>query len=127
MVPEQMPASRLTIAELAAAAGVSIMTVPRVLNNRPDIAPTTCARVERLIVETGFVRSRAGRVAAALLLQLIAGEDVASTRVELAASLIIRDSCSPPATGAADGEARRAPRVADHPQGIIIMMKGERI
>ena len=52
---------RLTITELAAAARVSPMTVSRVLNGRPDVAPATRKRVERLIAEHGFVRNRAAR------------------------------------------------------------------
>ncbi len=52
---------RLKIAELAAAAGVSIPTVSKVLNHRPDVAPTTRERIERIIAETGYVHSRATR------------------------------------------------------------------
>src|SRR6266851_846617 len=47
-----------TIAEIAARAGVSIPTVSRVLNNRPDVAPETRERVELIIKESGFVQSR---------------------------------------------------------------------
>ncbi|HXR66864.1 MAG TPA: LacI family DNA-binding transcriptional regulator [Ktedonobacteraceae bacterium] len=47
-----------TIAEIAARAGVSIPTVSRVLNNRPDVAPETRERVELIIKESGFVHSR---------------------------------------------------------------------
>lgn len=49
---------RSTIAEIATQAGVSIPTVSRVLNNRPDVAPATRERVEQVIRECGFVRSR---------------------------------------------------------------------
>jgi LacI family transcriptional regulator len=49
---------RNTIAEIAARAGVSIPTVSRVLNNRPDVAAETRERVERIIKESGFIRSR---------------------------------------------------------------------
>lgn len=49
---------RSTIAEIAARAGVSIPTVSRVLNNRPDVAPETRKRVEKAIEESGFIRSR---------------------------------------------------------------------
>ncbi|MBO0792942.1 MAG: LacI family DNA-binding transcriptional regulator, partial [Ktedonobacteraceae bacterium] len=53
------PASkRSTIAEIAAKAGVSIPTVSRVLNNRPDVAPGTRKRVEQVIAECGFIHSR---------------------------------------------------------------------
>lgn len=54
----QSSSKRNTIAEIAARAGVSIPTVSRVLNNRPDVAPETRRRVERVIEESGFIRSR---------------------------------------------------------------------
>jgi LacI family transcriptional regulator len=50
-----------TIAEIAALAGVSIPTVSRVLNGRPDVAPATRARVEQIIKERGYVRSSAAK------------------------------------------------------------------
>jgi LacI family transcriptional regulator len=40
---------------------VSPMTVSRVLNKRPDVAPKTRERVERIIAESGFVPSRSAR------------------------------------------------------------------
>ena len=52
------PSKSHTIAEIAARAGVSIQTVSRVLNNRPDVAPGTRERVEQIIQESGFVHSR---------------------------------------------------------------------
>ncbi len=45
---------RLTIREVAEAAGVSTQTVSRVLNNRPDVAPDTYDRIQRIIAETGY-------------------------------------------------------------------------
>jgi LacI family transcriptional regulator len=45
---------RVTIKEVAAAAGVSTQTVSRVLNNRPDVAPETFERVQRVIADTGY-------------------------------------------------------------------------
>ncbi len=53
---------RSTIAEIATKAGVSIPTVSRVLNNRPDVAPETRKRVEQVIEESGFIRSRVSNV-----------------------------------------------------------------
>jgi DNA-binding LacI/PurR family transcriptional regulator len=50
-----------TIAEIAARAGVSIPTVSRVLNGRPDVAPATRARIEQIIKESGYVRSSAAK------------------------------------------------------------------
>jgi LacI family transcriptional regulator len=54
----QANSRRNTIAEIAARAGVSIPTVSRVLNNRPDVSAETRERVERIIKESGFIRSR---------------------------------------------------------------------
>src|SRR6266516_1098988 len=52
---------KLTIAEIAAQAGVSIPTVSRVLNGRPDVAPATRARIEQIIKESGYNRSSAAK------------------------------------------------------------------
>ena len=52
----------ITIAEIAAAAGVSIPTVSKVLNGRKGVAPDTRREVERLLNERGYQRRpRAGR------------------------------------------------------------------
>ncbi len=45
---------RLTIREVAEAAGVSTQTVSRVLNDRPDVAPDTHDRIQRIIAEIGY-------------------------------------------------------------------------
>ncbi len=52
---EQAP----TIAEIARDSGVSAMTVSRVLNGRPDVAPATRARVQKVVAERGYLRNRA--------------------------------------------------------------------
>ena len=52
---------RATIAEIAQAAGVSVPTVSKVLNQRPDVAPETRLRVEQVIKEKGYVPNRAAR------------------------------------------------------------------
>lgn len=52
---------RLTIREVAAAAGVSTQTVSRVLNNRPDVAPETFQRVQDVIRETGYAPNMLAR------------------------------------------------------------------
>jgi len=58
---DQTSSKRSTIAELAAQAGVSIPTVSRVLNGRPDVAPATRARIEQIIKESGYIRSSAAK------------------------------------------------------------------
>jgi LacI family transcriptional regulator len=52
---QQKSTKRSTIAEIAAQAKVSIPTVSRVLNGRPDVAPDTRARVEQIINESGYI------------------------------------------------------------------------
>jgi LacI family transcriptional regulator len=52
---------RLTITEVAAAAGVSTQTVSRVLNSRPDVAPETLERVRQVIRETGYAPNMLAR------------------------------------------------------------------
>ncbi len=51
----------LTLAQIAAAAGVSVPTVSKVINGRADVAPATRARVQRVIAAHGYVVNRAGR------------------------------------------------------------------
>ncbi len=52
---------RMTVRQIAETAGVSRMTVSRVLNNSPGVADATRETVERVVARSGFVRSRAAR------------------------------------------------------------------
>jgi LacI family transcriptional regulator len=54
--PDARP--RTTLAAIAAEAGVSLPTVSKVVNGRPDVAPATRARVERLLDERHYARGR---------------------------------------------------------------------
>ena len=47
---------KTTLAAIAAEAGVSLPTVSKVVNGRPDVAPETRARVERLLDEYNYAR-----------------------------------------------------------------------
>ena len=55
------PRSAITIHDVAAAAGVSVTTVSRVLNDKDDVAPETSARVRAVIHELGYASSLAAR------------------------------------------------------------------
>lgn len=46
--------TRITIRDIAREAGVSVQTVSRVLNDRPDVSATTRAKVEELIASMGY-------------------------------------------------------------------------
>lgn len=52
---------RVTIRDVAAAAGVSYQTVSRVINNRPDVAEETRRRVWQVIEELGYQPSAIAR------------------------------------------------------------------
>ncbi len=52
---------RATIRDIANAAGVSIATVSRVLNDRPDVSPATREAVLRVVREHGFSMNRSAR------------------------------------------------------------------
>lgn len=49
-----MANKHVTIQQVAESAGVSIQTVSRVLNNRPDVSPETRQRIQRIISDLGY-------------------------------------------------------------------------
>jgi len=51
----------VTIRDVAEAAGVSVSTVSRVLNNKVDVAPETLRTVQSVIREMGYTSSLAAR------------------------------------------------------------------
>lgn len=53
--------ARPTMREVAQAAGVSLMTVSRVVNGQPGVQPETAARVELAIRRLGYQRNNAAR------------------------------------------------------------------
>ena len=65
---------RVTIADVARAAGVSSPTVSKVVNGRADVAPGTRERVERLLAEHGYRRRRPPRNGRPDLLDLVFNE-----------------------------------------------------
>jgi LacI family transcriptional regulator len=52
---------RVTIRQVAEAAGVSTQTVSRVINNRPDVSDATSERVKRVITDTGYAPNMLAR------------------------------------------------------------------
>jgi len=64
LVDALTPPSRAVIRDIATAAGVSVATVSRVLNDRPDVSPATRDAVLRQIQEHGYVPRRDARALA---------------------------------------------------------------
>jgi LacI family transcriptional regulator len=62
---------RTTLAAVAAEAGVSLPTVSKVVNGRPDVAPATRARVERLLGKLNYTRPGPRRSRRAGLIDLV--------------------------------------------------------
>src|SRR5215468_2339069 len=62
---------RTTLAVIAAEAGVSLPTVSKVVNGRPDVAADTRARVERLLDEYNYARPGPRRQRRAGLIDLV--------------------------------------------------------
>ncbi|WP_207207047.1 LacI family DNA-binding transcriptional regulator [Agromyces binzhouensis] len=63
---------RVTLADIAAEAGVSLATISKVLNGRSDVSATTRARVEHVLAERGYRRRGGGRSEArAELIELV--------------------------------------------------------
>jgi LacI family transcriptional regulator len=59
--PDEKFRGRATIRDIADLAGVSIATVSRVLNDRPDVAPGTRETVMQVVREHGFSTNRGAR------------------------------------------------------------------
>jgi LacI family transcriptional regulator len=51
----------VTIHDVAKAAGVSVSTVSRVLNNKIDVAPDTCRKIQEVIEKLGYTSNLAAR------------------------------------------------------------------
>ena len=64
-------AGRVTIADIAREAGVSLPTVSRVLNGRSDVSATTRRRVEELLAHHGYRRRTAHPASRAGLIDLV--------------------------------------------------------
>jgi len=58
---EGRPSGRATIRDIARLAGVSVATVSRVINDRPDVAPDTRDAVLRHVREHNFTTNRSAR------------------------------------------------------------------
>src|ERR671934_2007428 len=65
---------RVTIADIADEAGVSVPTVSKVVNGRSDVAPATRARVEHLLHEGGSRRRAPSRERRPALLDVVFNE-----------------------------------------------------
>ena len=129
--PHSSRGSRPTLAAIAAEAGVSLPTVSKVVNGRPDVAPDTRARVERLLGEREYQRPGQRRGRRAGLVDLIFNGLDSPWAVEILRG--VEDWCSAHAMGAAvsavrHGSARPASwtsALASHDTDGVILVTSE--
>ncbi|GAA3237561.1 hypothetical protein GCM10020256_57110 [Streptomyces thermocoprophilus] len=119
---EDETAGRITLAEIAAQAGLSLSTVSKVLNGRSDVSAATRSRVEQLLAEHGYRRRSAAASHAPLIelvfhelesvwaMELIRGVENVAQRHRL--SVVVTESGTRHAPGREwlDGVLQRRPR-----------------
>lgn len=120
-------AYRVTLASVAAEAGVSLTTMSKVLNGRADVAPLTRARLEEHLHRSGYRRRGVGRrnpsvelvlpeLRGPLSLEVIDGVREAAAASGLALTLtVIDDGRGPNAHAWVDDVLRR------RPAGVILV------
>lgn len=111
---------RITLAEIAADAGVSLATMSKVLNGRTDVSPTTRARLEELLAHHGY-RRRADRqrgefvelvfpeLESAWSIEVIEGVEGVTKAAGLSLVLTVSGNRHAPAADWVDGVLRRRP------------------
>ena len=122
---------RPTLAAIAAEAGVSLPTVSKVVNGRPDVAPDTRALVERLLGERNYQRPGLRRGRRAGLIDLIFNGLDSPWAVEILRG--VEDWCAAHAMGATvsavrHGSARLASwtsALARHDTDGVILVTSE--
>lgn len=65
------PTGRVTLSDVATEAGVSLATISKVLNGRPDVSPGTRERIEELLRAHGYQRRSGGSTTKAELIELV--------------------------------------------------------
>jgi len=77
-----LPADRVTLAAIASEASVSLSTISKVLNGRPDVSPDTRGRVESLLATHGYLRRKTGK-SESRLIELVFHELEAAWSMEI--------------------------------------------
>jgi LacI family xylobiose transport system transcriptional regulator len=76
-------ADRVTLARIADDAGVSLSTISKVLNGRPDVSASTRTRVEAMLDEHGYLRRGSGKASPTRLIELVFHELEAAWSMEI--------------------------------------------
>lgn len=112
---------RVTLAAIAEEAGVSLATISKVLNGRPDVAASTRARVEELLAGHGYLRRKTGSSSSRLIelvfheleaawsMEIIRGVEDVATQAGMSVVLTESGSRHAPAPEWVEGVLRRRP------------------
>ncbi|HTW99567.1 MAG TPA: LacI family DNA-binding transcriptional regulator, partial [Acidimicrobiales bacterium] len=109
-VPGASRSTKVTIAQLAEQSGLSIATVSKVLNGRPDVSAATRSRVEHLIASSGYRRRGSPVTAAPPLIDVVFEEFESPWAVEIvrgAVSAAQEEGLTVALTSLSEGDERR--------------------
>lgn len=112
--------SRVTLAQIAGEAGVSIATMSKVLNGRADVASDTRTRIEQLLAQHGYIRRAAQQRSEVVELvlhelepswstELITGVEQVAAEAGLSMVLTLSGDRHAPGADWIDGVLRRRP------------------
>lgn len=113
--------ARVTLAQVAEEAGVSLSTISKVLNGRPDVAAATRARVERILSSNGYLRRKSEKSGSGLIelvfhelesawsMEIIRGVENVATQNGMSVVLTESGSRHAPAPDWIEGVLRRRP------------------
>ncbi|MDE0545236.1 LacI family DNA-binding transcriptional regulator [Microbacterium sp. C7(2022)] len=112
--------ARVTLADIAAEAGVSLATVSKVLNGRPDVSSSTRARLEEHLAQHGYKRRTASQHSEYIELvfhelepswsmEVIEGVEQVAHAAGLSVVLTVSGDRHAPAADWVDGVLRRRP------------------
>src|SRR5213596_939848 len=74
---------RVTLARIADDSGVSLSTISKVLNGRPDVSASTRSRIEAMLDDAGYLRRGSGKASPTRLIELVFHELEAAWSMEI--------------------------------------------
>jgi LacI family xylobiose transport system transcriptional regulator len=82
-VPRKSAPERVTLARIADDAGVSLSTISKVLNGRPDVSTATRSRIEAMLEQQGYLRRGTAAASPTRLVELVFHELEAAWSMEI--------------------------------------------
>ncbi|CAN5400305.1 LacI family DNA-binding transcriptional regulator [soil metagenome] len=70
-MPRNSTVQRVTLARIADDSGVSLSTISKVLNGRPDVSAATRSRIESMLEDHGYLRRGTGKSSPTRLIELV--------------------------------------------------------